>query len=301
MDGKTLLYGLRQLLQEMEDSTFLDDYSSYWYLWEAAVELVHRTKISRNTQPITTVASQNNYDLNPDYLGLYLKNDSNNFYIKYSDGTNNYFPTWEPYEELIRGDQEDTEISIPNRFTIIDKASKESQLTGTATLAGAASGGQCTLTDSAADFSSAEAGDVVHNTTDGSTGIVLSKTSTTALVVALFNGTANDWTIDDAYVIQPQFRFELIFDPTPSTESHTATVYYFQRPAPVFSSYGTYRFPSHFTTSLIKYAAWLYKYRDKVPETGDALHVYFDRQIANYMNQADHILRDKRFRVNLKA
>ena len=51
--------------------------------------------------------------------------------------------------------------------------------TRTTTSAGAAVGGASTLTDTGGDFSDVSPGDIVHNTTDGSDGIVLSKTSST--------------------------------------------------------------------------------------------------------------------------
>ena len=304
MDGKTLLYNLRQLLQEMSDSTFLDSYSSYMYLWEAAIELAHKTKALRSTQTITTVADQPNYTLNADYLGLYLKDGSKQYYLKYNDGSVNTFIAWHPYEEIIYADQGSDSVSIPSYFTVRDKPSLSSRITGTATSAGASSGGECTLTDTSALFTTTDLidpGDVVHNTTDGSMGMVLSVTSATAAKTALFNGTGNDWTLADAYVIQPQARLELYFDPPPSTSAHTVTLYYLQRPAPVFSDYGMYRFPSHFMFALVKYAAWLYKYRDREPNYGDAWFKYFQHQAGQFSNQADHMLRRKSFTVNLKA
>jgi len=288
----------------MSDSTFLDDYTSYMYLWEAAIELAHRTKALRASQSITTVADTANYRLNADYLGLYLKDGSKNFFLKYNDGNANTFVDWQSYEEIIYADQGDDSVSIPSYFSVRDKPALDSQVTGTTTSDGAASGGECTLTDTSGLFTTTDvvaAGDMVHNTTDGSMGVTLSVTSATALKTALFGGTNNDWTSGDSYVIQPQGRYELYFDPPPNTSGHTVTVYYLQRPAPVFSDYGMYRFPAHSMFALVKYAAWLYKYRDREPNYGDAWFRYFEDQAGRLSNQADHILRRKKFTVNLKA
>jgi hypothetical protein len=121
------------------------------------------------------------------------------------------------------------------------------------------------------------------------------------LKTALFNGTNDEWGSGDSYVIQPQGRMQIVFDPSPSTASHTVTLYYLQRPAPVYTNYDVFRFPSHYSNALVKYAAWLYKYRDSEPNYGDKWYVYYDRQIRKYSHEVDHILRRKRISVNLKA
>lgn len=301
MDGKTLLYQLRHLLEEDSNSGFLDNFESYQYINEAAVDFVTRTKCLKSTQSITTTASTSTYDLNKDFMGLYVRNSSKKFILQYNDGSTNHFITWKPYEEVIIADNSSNTQSVPGCFTVHDKASLESQVTGTATSVGAATGGKSNLTDTSADFADIEAGDTVHNTTDGSDGVIVSKTSSTVLATALFNGTNDDWSSSDAYVIQPEGRMQLIFDPAPSTSSHTATLYYIQRPAPVYTSYDVFRFSSTYGAALVKYAAWLYKYRDSEPNFGDKWYIYYDRQIRRYSDQINHILRRKRFSVNLKA
>jgi hypothetical protein len=301
MDGKTALYSLRQLLEEDASSGFIDDLTSYQFLNEAGVDLQQRTKYLKGEDEITTVASTASYDLVADYMGLYLKNRSKKYFIKYNDGDTNSYITWIPYESLLLGDNSSNEASVPGRFSVKDKSSLASQVTGTASSAGASTGGKSPLTDAAADFSDVEAGDWVHNTTDGSHGIVILKTSTTVLQTALFNGTDDDWSSADAYVIQPQGRLEIVFDPPCSTAAHTATVYYLQRPAPVYSDYDVFRFPREFTPALVKYAAWLYKYRDREPNYGDKWYLYYDNQARKMADQANHMLRRKNFSVNLKA
>ena len=278
MDGKELSYQLRQIINEDANSDFIDSKTSYQYLWEAARDFASATSALKSTQSITTVASQQGYTLNADFSQLYLKNDDNEFVIKYSDGTTNTFLPWKPYEEIIYHDQT-TAVTIPNHFTLIDDATLDSQATGTATSSGALSAGEATLTDTAGDFSDVSPGDIVHNTTDGADGIVLSKTSSTVLVTAMFGGTDNDWDSSDAYVIQPQGRIQLVLDPPPSTASHTITVYYNQTPNPVFSDYGIYRFQPSSAVAVVKYAAWLYKYRDRKQDFGDALFTHYERQL----------------------
>lgn len=267
MDGATLLRSLREAVGENSASQYLDTRTSYQYLWEAATELVRRTRSLKATQTITTVADTAAYTLNADFLSLDLRNPQWEFIVKYSDGTNTSWPTFCEYDEIIYTNQT-TSQSIPDRFTIIDKSSLYSQITGTATSIGTASAGLSILTDTSGLFTTTDyvsAGDIVHNTTDGSSGVILSVVSATQLNTAIFSntdGTAASWAISDAYVIQPQARLSIQFDPTPSTTGHTVTVYYIQRPAPVFHDYGAYRIQSHFTDALVAYAARKYKLAD---------------------------------------
>jgi len=301
MDGKNLLYRVRQALDEDSSSSFMDDRSSFDYLYEAAIELAMRTKALRSSQSITTVADQDGYTLNADYLGLYAKDTHNRFFVKYTDSSSNdSFLFWKDYEDILFENQT-ASVTVPSFFTIIDDSTKDSQVTGTATSTASAIGYQSTLTDTAGDFSDVSAGDSVHNTTDGSDGIVLSKTSSTVLVVALFGGTANDWTSGDAYVIQPQGRMKLVLDQPPETAGETITLNYIKRPDPVYSYYGTYRFQNHHLMALVKYAAWMYKYRDREPQTGDQLFQYWDRQVGVSSEQIRNSTNQKGFKVNRKA
>lgn len=296
MDGTDLLRRLRQLLNEDSDSNWLDTQSTYDFLYDAAVDYVDRTGCLRDTQTITTVADDSAYDINPDFLRLYLKDSSNRFFIKYNDGSNDHFLTWKEYEDIYH-DNNKTSVSIPGRFSIID-SSLPTRLTGTATSSGAASGGECTLTDSAADFSDVGAGAIVHNTTDTAVGVVLSKTSTTALKTAMFGGTDNDWDSSDAYVIQPQARHQLIIDPPPSTANHTITLSYVQRPAPVYSDYGVYQFAN--PSLLAKYAFFLYKYRDREPDFGDAMYRYWEAEVSKKGYSVNRAQRPNNWKVNFK-
>ena len=285
MDGKESLYQLRQVLSEASDSRFLDDKTSYMYLWAAAKDFVFRTNCLTTSQTITTVADQEAYSLEPHFLKLYLKTEDENPFVKYTQGTDNFFLEWHDYDK-IRWENQTTSISIPTYFTIRDKRSLLSRITGTASAAGASSGGECTLTDtsSSTKFANVSVGDTVHNTTDGADGIVISKTSNTALVTALFGGSGNDWASSDAYVIQPQGRMELLLNPPPTTAGDSVLVEYVVAPDPVFSSYGVYRFPQEYMDVIIAYAAWAYKYRDREPDFGDKWYRNYELQTRRYVN-----------------
>ena len=75
---------------------------------------------------------------------------------------------------------------------------------GYAVVSGTHNGGQnqATLSDSGADFVTAgvAAGDIVHNTTDGSSGTITAVTATT-VTATLAGGSDNDWDNGDAYSI----------------------------------------------------------------------------------------------------
>jgi hypothetical protein len=301
MDGKTLLYKLRQVLDEDSTSSFMDDRTSFDFLYQAAVELAIRTKLLIASQSITTVADQDGYTLSADYLDLYAKDHRNRKFVRYTDSSGGVsFPFWKDYEQIVFDNQTASEPT-PNYFSVINDPDKDSRVSGTATSTAAATGYESTLADTAGNFADVSAGDTVHNTTDGSDGVVLSKTSSTVLVVALFGGTANDWTQNDAYVIQPQGRMKLIMNPPPSTAGDTIFVPYIKRPDPVYSHYGTYGFQNHHMDAMIKYAAWLYKYRDREAQTGDQLFQYWDRQIGLHSSQIRGAMNRKGMKVSWKA
>lgn len=299
MDGKDLLRRLRVLMDEASDSGWLDNQSSYDFLFEGAKQIVDRTGCLKSTQSITTVAETSSYNLNPDFMRLYAKNKSGKFYIKLNDGSNDHFLTFKDYEDVLY-ENNSSSVSVPGRFSITDSAMSD-QVSSTATSVGASSGGECTLTDSTAPFANVNAGAIVHNTTDGSDGVVLSKTSSSSLVTALFGGTNNDWSSSDAYIIQPQGRYKLIVDPPTSVAGYTITVYYIQIPDPVYSDYGIYRFSNQYKEALVKYAFWLYKYRDGAPDFGDAMYRYFEDQVGKYSYFVNRGLRGSRLKVNFKA
>lgn len=298
MDGYTSLLRLQELLQEDSTSTFIDTRTSYEYIWEAAQDFVARTGCITGTQDITTVAETSTYDLEPDFMELFLRDSNNEFVVKYYDTSAYTFIKHRAYDAVITSNNT-TSTSIPWSFSIRDKRSDATAVTGTTTSDGADSGGECVLTDSTATFT-CNPGDMVHNSTDGSHGIVLALTSTTAVVTALFGGTNNDWTSSDAYTIMPQAMKQIILDPPSSTAGHTVTIEYIKRPHPVFSYYRSYRIPPQYMNAVLKYAAWLYKYRDREPSSGDAWYKYYDAQVERAMNSEIKAKAKTSFRVNMK-
>ena len=201
------------------------------------------------------------------------------------------------YSDIILADNTTSVLDSP-RFAIIPAAA-QTRIVSTATAVGAAANQECTLTDSTAPFTNVKVGDIVYNATDTSNGVVIAVTSTSALVTALYGGTNNDWTSSDSYIITPQGRWQVVFDPPPITAGHTATVYYVQRPAPVYSYGRAYNFPIGYKRPLINYAAWLYKYRDSQPEFGDAFYKYWNDSVKRFATTLNQGMRRVRLKVNM--
>ena len=396
MDGKDLLRRLRQIMDEDATGTWLDDRTSYDYLWEGAKECTRRLKNITGTQQIITTENVPNYTLNHDFMKLLMMNKMNRFFIKYTTGDNNRFLYFNDMEDIryrgnirtydvnqstmtrnattfvdIGQDFSDWETAagndatyrimvthtsgakewafigpastttntddtitvysdkgltstgwngtsgtpsyykienvsttlIPHCFSIRNKDDLYSQVTGTATSDGDAAGGKCLLTDTSALFYTTdyvEPGDPIHNTTDGSTGIVLSIESSTTLYCALFGGTDNEWDSSDAYVINPQARVELYLDPPPSTSGHIIDLQYVKIPAPVYHDYGTYPFRQHLNEAIIRYAAWLYKYRDSVPDFGDAFYTQFDGLVRREAQDLNPYIKKRQWSASFK-
>ena len=282
MDGKDLKRRVARLLDEPKKGNWLEDRSTFDFLFEAAKEWTIISKCLRKEQSITTVAETQAYTLDGDFLGHYVKDDTNDFQIKYNDGSDNHFLDFKIYQQIIYDDDTDS-ISIPSYWGVTHDATLDSQITGTANAAGAATGGKSTLSVATALFADVTAGDAVHNTTDNSDGVVISVASDfKSCTTCMFDGRNNDWTSSDAFVIQPRGRLQLVFDPPPSVSGHTVTVYALQKPAPVYSDYDVYPFSYDYAEALSKYAAWLYKMKDKEPNFAHAWYQYFFKQATEY-------------------
>jgi hypothetical protein len=282
LDGWTLLEDLQEQLNEPSSSTFLNDRVSYGYLYDAARQINERLAVITSTQTITTIASTFEYNLNPDFMGLFMKDSDGKLFVKYTNSSSaDTFITHQPYDELYYG-KTTTDGPIPYRFSV-KESTAVSNITGTASAIGTVAQGEATLTDtsSTTKFSTVTAGDSIHNTTQDYHGIVIAKTSNTALVTAIFNssGTAMSWANADAYIIIPQGRFKLVIDPPSLTASETITVPYIQKPAPVYSPYRAYPFPESCHGAFIEYASFKYKYRDRDPNYGDKFFAWFDKEV----------------------
>lgn len=290
MDGKEALERLYDLVNEDSTSNFITRKLAFSYLNEAAHEFVQRTDCLKATQTITTVVDQAGYSLNADFLKLYLMDDRNRYYIKY----NETFIYAKDYSDIVFASRDS---GIPDRFAIIDDPTLDSRITGTTTSDGTATNGESVLTDTGETFTDVSAGDCVHNLTDESDGYVL--TAGTTPTTALFNGTDNEWDSGDSYVIQPQGRLQLVLDPAPN-EVKTVTVQYTQRPAPVYSNFTAFRFQPQQLAAIIKYAAWLIKYKDSDPNMGDAWYQFFEQQTRKQAGNLNNAFLRKGFRLNLK-
>ena len=297
MDGKTLLYQLRQCLQEGSTSTFLDDRISYDYLYEAASEFVRLTGSLTSTQAITTVSSTSAYNLNADFFYALNKDDTNDMYVKYNDGTSDTFIPFREYSATIYSNNT-TAQDIPNSWTIQDLRTNITNISSTCTTGASLSLGEAVLVDSTAPFANVSVGDIIHNISDASDGIVTAKTSTSSISTALFGGTKNYWTTSDAYVIVPQGRKQIVVDPLSKTAGHTITIEYIQKPAPVYTPYKMYRFDNTYMPAIVKYAAWMYKYRDREPNFGDQWYKHWDQAVRRAKANEGKVKDRMRFSIN---
>lgn len=301
MDGKTLLRLTDELLNESPDtSLFTSDRVGYEFLWQAATEFVNRTNSLKSVQSITTDTDQAEYTLNADYIELYQKNSRGKLFLKYTDSSSNDNFMVQDEENVIALDINSASVSLPGRFYVIDEEDTTDIRTATATTpTGAQANGETVLTASAATFETwdIQPGDTIHNADTGSSGYVIEISSETALVAALFGGTDQKFTVDDVITIVQQPRMKLVIHQPPSTADETITLPYIQRPAPVFSDFRRYRIQDQYMPAITKYAAWLYKYRDRKMEEGDAWYVYWDRNVRQAGNKLNAGLQRKGFSV----
>lgn len=298
MNGKTLSRDVQEILNEASTSGFIDDRTTYDYLYEAAVQFNLMSEMLKAEATITTVDGTANYYLPYNFGKLYMKNDNGQHFLKLYDGTSYRWILWKSYEDIYYSNLTD-EQAYADTFTIVDH-DQYANLTGTTTSDGAVSNGECTLTNSAAPFANVSIGDYVSNLTDGSSGYIVAVTSTSALVTALFDGTDNNWTSGDSYVITHKARMKLILSPTPSTSGYTVYIPYVTTPDPVYSDYRSYRYPEQYRGALVKYAAWLYKYRDREPNYGDNFFKIFDQQARSANADYNNTTLAKGFKVRFK-
>lgn len=307
MDGKEIKRRIQLLLDEEYDSDFLDEKTVYDFANEAALICTRYTNAVTSSQAITTVADQSDYTLNADFLKLYLRGKNGEYFIRYNDGSSTTFLPMSRYADKVYNNSSSS-VTIPSEFSITDDRTLDSRITGTASATDAldTSSRESTLTDTGSPFSDVSAGDIVHNTTDASSGIVLEKTDDNNLVTALFpdNPTASvgqDWTSGDAYVIQPQGRYKIVLDPAPSTAGHTVTVDYVAKPEPVYANFRSFRFPQQLNLAVVKYAAWLFKYKDREPDFGDRWYVAADNEMRRGKRGIDNAINRNSIPVRMMA
>jgi hypothetical protein len=217
-----------------------------------------------------------------------------------NDGSSDYWITHRDYEPQYYTNLTDP-VAIPDTFAITDVEANTSSLTGTATSTSSTSVYDvAALYDTTATFSSVSPGDLVHNLTDSSHGVVVGVFASSYLLnTAMFYGTNNYFTLADSYLVNLQGRKRLVFSPPPSTSGYTVTVPYVRKPAPVYTDYGMYPFDPMFSPAFVKYAAWLAKYRDREPNYGDAWYKYWLEQIRIAVKVSNKALDRTRFKVQM--
>jgi hypothetical protein len=298
MDGSTLCRDVRKLLMEGESSEFVDDRLTMDLLWEAAQEINRESQWLTKEYTFSTVVNQTNYHLPYDFQELYMYDSFNYHTIRINNGSGDTFVRWKNFNAIYQdrpffsGSQ-----PIANDFSIVD-ADALTNITGIATSNGADSNGESILTDSLAPFANVSVGDIVHNITDSSDGMVIGLISTSQIRTGIYDGTTNDWAINDSYVIVPQHRLDIVLNPAPSVSGYTVYVPYISRPDPVYSLFAKYNFPNMWRYVLTKYAAWMYKYRDKEPNYGDKWYQHYDMSIRQAKRNANRVKERTGFRVN---
>ena len=300
MEGFTLLRSLREILNESVGSTFMNDRTSYDYIYHAVQDFNVRTHFATSNQTINVTANNAIYPLNADYCGIALANTYNQPYVKYTQGGSDTFIYNMDYSVIILNNSSAT-APVAQGFAVTD-AAPASMITGTATSTGTLVNGETTLTDTGASFMTTTVpGDYIHNTSDGlySSGVVIAVVSNTQLICAMFEGTNNFYTSNDSYIIVPQSRYNIVLSPIPSATA-ILTVPYLTKPGPVYSMYRSYKLPNNSLLPIVHYAAFLYKFKDTQPDFGNALYKHYDlyaRKVSAEMRKA--IPEKSGFKVNM--
>lgn len=309
MDGRELLYNFREVLGEPVGSGWLDTKSQYYFLDRGGIKVAELMGLLHAEQSITTVADQRRYNLDAQYIGLHIRDESTGDYIiKYNDGSTDSFLPFTPFTNVIT-DNQTSSTTVPDRFSISDRLTQFSRVTGTTTSAGAIDSetSESTLTASADTFSTdgVSPRDVVHSTSNKYSGYVLEVSSETALITAMFDdadgSTKRGWGGSDTYAIQPQPRKQLVLDPPPSTASHTITVFSIVKPLPVFSDFRTFGFSEQYCMAAVYFAASIYKRRDKDFEKANDFFQLADNELRLIKDASDTAYHKSRtMRVNMK-
>jgi len=296
MDGKKLT---RLVLDALDEQSISDNFADQRRIYEnldwAAEIYSAETGQLRTSVDIATIIYHQAYDLPPNFIKLYMKTGRGKFYAKYIYDTDQVcWPQMVSYERIFRADYIDPQ-KTPNCFAIKEKEDPESLITGTTTANGAASGGECTLTDSTKKFLSDDKvypRDIIHNTIDGSDGYVLSVTDDTHVQCALFAGTDNDFTSGDTYVIQPAAERQIYLEAPSEVTGHIITIPYICTPPPIFSDYGFWPFRPRTCRAIAWGAASLFKVPKRQFKESSELGGHFAAEVNRMRNvQAQRILR----------
>lgn len=299
MDGKQLT----QAVLDNIDSLSRGEKESkqrriYECLDQAAAIFCREARCLHATAALTTVAAQQDYDLPPDFIDLYLTAGSRDRRIvRYYDGTDTFWPPVIPWERIFTANLTDHQ-ETPATVAIRDKETSEALIAGTATAAGAAVRGLSILTDSAKLFITTNRvwpRDIIHNETDQSDGYVIEVTDATHLKTALFNGNKNAWTSADAYTIIPATEKQLTLEAPAETAGHIITVPYVSMPSPVYSDYGVWRFDNRVCRGIAAGAAALMQMpENSYDESRVMMGLFADELRRARVEIAQAILRNRR-------
>lgn len=302
MDGKKLT---RLFLDAVGEEEALDQYADHRRIYESldwsAALFIRETGVLHTSVEITTVVDQQEYDIPPDYIRTYMKNRKGRYFAKYYDGSNYFWPVLTSHEKIYKSNYTDSREN-PNRFAIVDKADKSELITSTATAAGAAANGECTLTDTTKDFTDTDLvypRDIIHNSTDGSDGYVLEVLSATQLKVALFDGTDNDITLGDSYRIQPAAQYALVLEAPSSTAGHVLTLPYVCMPSPVFSELMWWRLNPRSCRAIAWGAAAMFKQPERQYQDAAQLGGTFAAEVSRMKHEIakQRLLENSRYRA----
>lgn len=300
MDGRTMIELFADALDEADSAElFLRKKLAYEFLDQAAGNFCRDKEPLHKTVEITTVEDQQAYDLPPDFIRPYLKDRRGRLLARYYDGTNYFWPVLTEFEKIYRQNLTESR-SEPGKFAIIDKEDKEDLITGTADAAGARANGLCTLQDDSMLFTTTNKvypRDVIHNTTDGSDGYVITVTDATHLSCALFGENNADWSNSDAYVIQPAAEKQVYLDAPSESAGHTLALRYVCMPSPVYSPYGFWRLPAHVCRAIVFRAAAIYDGNEKHSKNVDRLNRLYTEELQLFhRDQCQQALQSGRYR-----
>lgn len=253
----------------------------------AAGIYVRDTRALHSAVSLTTVAGQQNYNLPPDFIDLYLQDAQGRFFARYYDGAQHSWPKCKTYDSIYRLNQTESR-DYPANFALQDTPGDAALISGTATAAGAKTNGRCILTDSTKHFLTTDLvwpRDIIYNATDASLGIVLAVIDATRLYVALFGENNNDWTNADAYTIQPAAKRMLVLDAPSLTAGHIIHVPYVCMPQPVYWDFAAWNFPDRTCQAIASGAASIFKIGKTEYKESQSLGGLFDAEVKRYKTE----------------
>lgn len=213
MDLQGLRRRVRSLIREPRQNYILDDELNDW-INDMSYEATRDINYPYEEVTVAAVEDQEDYTLETDYVRLHPL-----FQVYYAQkklgkyGTQwmeRQYPGYKDATAVIQ--PENYYFKSPTQISLYPGPSAHSS--GTATTGSALA----ELYDSTASFSEKVLGYTIYNTTDGSTGTITAVTSSTQLTATLTGGTANVWTVSDAWKIMPNFVYTHVYKEAQMTE-----------------------------------------------------------------------------------